>query len=108
MCRWGKKNNFFMCSGARKSLYMSLCIIMKGEKSVVDFRLQGTDRLVGQVVKASTLKADGPEFESCLRQDLSRSSHTIDLKIGTPVATLPDPWRFRVSAGTSLPGVSVL
>ena len=28
------------------------------------------------------------------------SSHTSDLKIGTPVATLPGAWRYRVSAGT--------
>ena len=35
-------------------------------------------------------------------------SHTSDLKIGTPVATLPGAWRYRVSAGTGLPGVSIL
>ena len=28
------------------------------------------------------------------------SSNTSDLKIGTPVATLPGAWRYRVSAGT--------
>ena len=27
------------------------------------------------------------------------SSHTTDLKIGTPVATLPGAWRYRVSMG---------
>ena len=26
------------------------------------------------------------------------SSHTSDLKIGTPVATLPGAWRYKVSA----------
>ena len=31
-----------------------------------------------------------------------------DLKIGTPVATLPGAWRYRVSAGTGRPGVSIL
>ena len=36
------------------------------------------------------------------------SSHTSDLKIGTPVATLPGAWRFKVSAGTGQPGVSIL
>ena len=36
------------------------------------------------------------------------SSHTSDLKIGTPVATLPGAWRYRVSAGTGWPGVSIL
>ena len=38
----------------------------------------------------------------------SGSSHTSDLKIGTPVATLPDAWRYRVSTGTGRPGVSIL
>ena len=38
----------------------------------------------------------------------SGSSHTSDLKIGTPVATLPGAWRYRVSAGTDRPGVSIL
>ena len=47
-------------------------------------------------------------FESHLRRDFSGSSHTSDLKIGTPVATLPGVWRYRVSVGTSWPGVSIL
>ena len=38
----------------------------------------------------------------------SGSSHTSDLHIGTPVATLPGAWRCRVSAGTGRPGVSIL
>ena len=36
------------------------------------------------------------------------SSHTSDLKIGTPVATLPGAWRYRVSTRTGCPGVSIL
>ena len=35
-------------------------------------------------------------------------SHTSDFKIGTPVATLPGAWRYRVGAGTGRPGVSIL
>ena len=38
----------------------------------------------------------------------SGSSHTSDLKIGTPVATLPGAWCYRVSAGTGWTGVSIL
>ena len=34
------------------------------------------NRLDGQVVKASAPKAEGPELESRLRRDFSRSSHT--------------------------------
>ena len=62
-------------------------------------------RLVGLVVKASALRAEGPGFESGI---FSGSSHTSDLKIGTPVATLPGAWCYRVSAGTGWPGVSIL
>ena len=36
------------------------------------------------------------------------SSHTSDLKIDIPVATLPGAWRYRVRAGTGRPGVSIL
>ena len=38
----------------------------------------------------------------------SGSSHTSDLKIGTPVATLPGALRCRVSAGSGRHGVSIL
>ena len=67
-----------------------------------------SDRLVGQVVKASDKKAEGPEFESRLRRDFSGSSHTSDLKIGAPVAAPPGAWRYRVSTGTGRSGVSIL
>ena len=60
------------------------------------------DRLVGLVV----LTEVDPEFYSrFFRRDFAASSHTSDFKIGTPVATLPGAWRYRVSAG---PGVSIL
>ena len=36
------------------------------------------------------------------------SSHASDSNIGTPVATLPGAWRYRVSTGTGRPGVSIL
>ena len=38
----------------------------------------------------------------------SGSSHTSDSKIGTPVAAPPGAWRYRVSAETGRPGVSIL
>ena len=61
------------------------------------------------MVKASAPRVEDPGFESRLRRDFSGSSHTCsDLKIGTPVAALPGAWRYRVSAGTGRPGVSLL
>ena len=65
-------------------------------------------RLVGQMVKVFASGAEDPGFEFRLRRDFSGSSHTSDLKIGTPVATLPNAWQYRVSTGTGWPGVSIL
>ena len=69
---------------------------------------QAADRLGGLVDKASASGAEDPGFESRLRWDFSGSSHTSDLKIGTPVTTLPGAWHYRVSTGTGRPGVSIL
>ena len=71
-------------------------------------QLTGEHRLVGVVVKASASRAEDPGFESRLRRDFSGSSHTSDLKFGTPVVSLPGAWRYRVSTGTGRPGVSIL
>ena len=77
-------------------------------KNAFDIGFRSDDRLGGQVVKASASRAEDPGFESRLRRDFSGSIHTSDLNIGTPVATLPGAWRYRVSAGTGRPGVSIL
>ena len=66
------------------------------------------DRLVGLVVKACASRAEDSGFESRLRRSFPGSSHTGDLKFGTPVAILPGAWRYRVRAGTDWPGVSML
>ena len=59
--------------------------------------------------KASASRAEDPGFEFRLRRDfIGVESHTSDLKIDTPVATLPGAWCYRVSAGTGRPGVSIL
>ena len=65
-------------------------------------------RLVGQVVKASASRAEDYGFESRLRRDFFGVGSHQCLKIGTPVATLPGAWRYRVSTGTGQPGVSIL
>ena len=63
--------------------------------------------LVGLVVKALTLSVADPGFDSRLCPDFCGSSHTSDLQIGTPVATLPGAWRYRVIAGTGWPCISL-
>ena len=62
-----------------------------------------THRLVGLVVKASASRAEDPGDRI-----FSGSSHTNDLKIGTPVVSLLGAWCYRVSAGTGWPSVSIL
>ena len=67
------------------------------------------DPSFGLAVKASASRAADPGFHSrFLSGHFSGSSHTTDLKIGTPVATLPDTWCYRVSDGTGWPSVSIL
>ena len=66
-----------------------------------------TYRLVGLVVvrrppRERKIQGSNPACAGIF----SGSSHTSDSKIGTPVATLPDAWRYRVRAGTGRPGVS--
>ena len=66
------------------------------------------DLLAGLVVQASASRAEGPGFKFRLRRDFSMSSHTSDLKTGTPVATMPGAWHHRVRSGTGWPSVSIL
>ena len=66
------------------------------------------DRLVGLVVRRSPRERKIPGSNPACDGIFSGSSHTSDLNIGTPVATLPGAWRYRVSAGSGRPGVSRL
>ena len=69
-----------------------------------------SDRLFGLMVNSSSSsRAEDPGFDSYLRRgDFSGSSHTSDLKVGTPVTILPGAWRYRVIAGTGWTGVRIL
>ena len=70
---------------------------------------QALYRLVGLVVKASASRVEDPGFDPGLRSwIISGSSHASELKMGYPGAALPGAWRFRISAGTGWPGVSIL
>ena len=66
------------------------------------------DRLVGLVVSRPPRERKVPGSNSAGDGIFSGSSHTSDLNIGTPVATLPGAWCYRVSAGTGRPCVSAL
>ena len=67
-----------------------------------------TDRLIGLVVRRPPRVWKVPGSNPACAGIFSGSSHTSDLNIGTPVATLPGTWRYRVNAGTGRPGVSIL
>ena len=58
--------------------------------------------------KASTSRAEDPGSNPACAEIFPGSSHTSDLIIGTPVATLPGAWHYRVSTGIGGPGVSIL
>ena len=68
----------------------------------------GLDRLVGLVVRRSPQERKIPGSNPACAGIFWGSSHTSDLKTGTPMATLPGAWRYRVSIGTGRPGVSIL
>ena len=65
-------------------------------------------RLLGLVVRRPPRERKIPGLNPACAGIFSGSSHTSDLNIGTPVVILPGAWRYRVSAGTGRPGVSIL
>ena len=66
-------------------------------------------RMLGPAGKASASWAEDPRFESRFRRDFFSGVESYqNLKTGTPVATLPGAWHYRVSTGTGWPGVSIL
>ena len=66
------------------------------------------DRLVGLVVRRPPRERKLAGSNPACGGIFLGLSHTSELKIGTPVATLPGAWRYRVSTGTGRPGVSIL
>ena len=55
------------------------------------------------------LKSSSHRFQSCFHCGwFSRSSHTSGWKIATHTVALPGTWRYRVTAGTGRPSVSIL
>ena len=66
------------------------------------------NRLAGLVVRRPSRERKIPGSNPACTGIFSGSSHTGDLKIGTPVATLPGAWRYRINTVTGRPGVSIL
>ena len=76
--------------------------------STASLSLSKVHRLVGLVVRRPPPERKIPGSNPACAGIFSGSSHTSDLENGTPVATLPGAWRYRVSTGTGRPGVSIL
>ena len=65
--------------------------------------LQFIRSLSGDTVRSANFgppRVENPGFESCVHQDFSGLSHTSDLKICTPMATLTGACCYRVSVVT--------
>ena len=88
-------------------MYIPLRSIPKETLFIVDVSINW-DSLVGLVGRRQPRERKIPGSNPACAGIFSGSSHTSDLNIGTPVATLPGAWRYRVSAGTGRPGVSKL
>ena len=58
--------------------------------------------------KASASRATDRVIPAFAVGIFSGSSHTSDLKLSTPAATLPGTWCYRICTGTGWPGVSIL
>ena len=71
----------------------------------VRVRVSAEDRLVGLVDKAPASRGSNPAYDGIFPGQVIPCSN---FKIGTQVATLPGACRYRVSAGTGRPGVSIL
>ena len=69
---------------------------------------QHINRLIGLVVRRPPREWKIPGSNPACARIFVGLSHTSDLKIDTPVATLPGTWCYRFSAGTGQPGVSIL
>ena len=93
-------------------LWNEVCNSEQQSSPFVPFHLQPStptsDRLVGLVVRCPPREWKTRSSNPACAGVFSGSSHTSDSKIATPVATLPGAWRYRVSAGTGQPGVSIL
>ena len=92
------------CVRGRVRMHVCLCVLF------INFYFDArVNCLIALGDKAPASGAADPGFESrFLSGDFSGSSHTSDLKTGTPVAILKGEWRNRINAGTGWSGVSIL
>ena len=81
---------------------------LSGEVELLSSCVPFTYLLVGLAVRRPPRERKILGSNPACAETFPGSSHTSDLKIGTPVATLPGAWRKRVSAGTGRPGVNIL
>ena len=107
---WNLKKSFLGLEKLRNFSYvkkkkMDMALNCKGARLTL---LPLLDRLIGLVVKTPARERKISGSNPACAEIFPGSSHTSDLKIGTPVVTLPGAWCYRVSAGTGWPYVSIL
>ena len=96
-----------LLDGDQDSVFLRFAIPFRVGPACIQW-FQRMDRLVGLVVRRPPRERKIPGSNPACAGIFSGSSHTSDSNIGTPVGTLPGAWRYRVSAGTGRPGVSIL
>ena len=94
--------------GSHKGTDFQTTGVTRPRKAATDPRASRSHLLVGLVVRRPPRERKIPGSNLDSAGIFSGSSHTSDLKFGTQVATLQGAWRYRVSAGTGRPGVSIL
>ena len=112
-CPWV---SWFLCPFPKPTVCLSVCLpslyvcrlLISPPPLLSSPTSLSPDRLVGLVVRRPPRERKIPGSNPACAGIFSWSSHTSDLNIGTPVATLPGAWRYRVSAGTGRRGVSIL
>ena len=82
------------------------CTLFRQPISSQGSRVQTTS--LAKWLRRPTRERKIPGSNSACARIFPGSSHTSHFKIGTPVASLPGAWRYRVSAGTGRPSVSIL
>ena len=95
----------------KATLRISVCVSVSGSHCLFGFVVVVCFVLTasfGLVVRRPPRERKIPGSNPACAGIFWGSSHTSDLKIGTPVASLPGAWRYRVSTGTGRPGVNIL
>ena len=117
--RWNCQGNAFLHNVTSWCLCVGYCYYAQTVTGLCEMKISSCcltfivshhteDHLFGLMVRRPPRERKIPGSNPTCAGIFSGSRHTSDSKIGTPVATLPGAWHYRVSAGTGQPGISIL